>query len=221
MFHGLVSASLRRQRAFSSLSTMSPDVCILGGGPIGCELARIASIAGKDVVVVEKQRAGKLLAAPTGWVSKALRVASRELGESSGKKRVEWPDAFAYCESTAARALAMTSTVFSGPPLGVQIANLEGTASFSGPGEIEVVGQGPDGKETTTRVKAQVFFIATGSKAVRVPDLPWDDPLSQGFLYDSDTIVSIGRTPRHILIQGGGSASTRLRESAKPELNSC
>ena len=68
-------------------------------------------------------------------------------------------------------------------------------------------------EETTTittkphiiTIAAKTVFITTGSKSTRIPTLPWNSSLSsETFLYDSDSIQTIGRIPEHLVIQGGG-----------------
>ena len=46
------------------------------------QVALIASMLGKSVAVAEPR--GCMLAAPTGWVSKALRQCGRDLGAADG-----------------------------------------------------------------------------------------------------------------------------------------
>jgi len=52
------------------------------------------------------------------------------------------------------------------------------------------------------KIIARTVLIATGSCSTRLPSLPWSSDNS--FLYDSDSIKSIGRVPEHLVIQGGG-----------------
>jgi len=85
------------------------DVVILGGGPVGCEVARLASSFGQSVALIEATREGLPLAAPTGWISKALRHGAIELGTPDGSRRVPWERIEKeYIQPTAERALAMT-----------------------------------------------------------------------------------------------------------------
>ena len=183
------------RRALSSLSSRRFDVVVVGGGPVGCEAARLSATLGHKVAVVEATRDGALLAAPTGWVSKALRFASRELGTASGDRRVPWRDVGAYVENTAGRALGKTAAAFAPLVDEGRVEAFAGPATFVGTNKIAV------GDAT---LEAATVFLATGSTGTRVPSLPWDDPAAAEWLYDSDTIMGVGRLPEHVLIQGGG-----------------
>ncbi|KAK7254105.1 glutathione-disulfide reductase [Aureococcus anophagefferens] len=183
------------RRALSSLSIRRFDVVVVGGGPVGCEAARLSATLGHKVAVVEATRDGALLAAPTGWVSKALRFASRELGTASGDRRVPWRDVGAYVENTAGRALGKTAAAFAPLVNEDHVEAFAGPATFVGTNKIAV------GDAT---LEAATVFLATGSTGTRVPSLPWDDPAAAEWLYDSDTIMGVGRLPEHVLIQGGG-----------------
>ncbi|KAH8058202.1 glutathione-disulfide reductase [Aureococcus anophagefferens] len=183
------------RHALSSLSSRRFDVVVVGGGPVGCEAARLSATLGHKVAVVEATRDGALLAAPTGWVSKALRFASRELGTASGDRRVPWRDVGAYVENTAGRALGKTAAAFAPLVDEGRVEAFAGPATFVGTNKIAV------GDAT---LEAATVFLATGSTGTRVPSLPWDDPAAAEWLYDSDTIMGVGRLPEHVLIQGGG-----------------
>ena len=54
-----------------------------------------------------------------------------------------------------------------------------------------------------TVVHAPTIFIATGLASTLLP-LPFDEANATGWIFDSDSIVGIGRVPEHIFIQGGG-----------------
>ena len=76
---------------------------------------------------------------------------------------------------------------------------LAGQAAFVQPNTVSVTG--PNGNLTAS---ADTVFIANGSRGSRIPQLPWDNPLSDKWLYDADSIQDIGRLPEHLVIQGSG-----------------
>jgi len=209
-------------------TTSKFDVVIVGGGPVGCEVARLASSFGQSVALVEATREGLPLAAPTGWISKALRHGAIELGTPDGSRRVPWERIEKeYIQPTAERALAMTqeqmhltnSTInykdsggycmvgetettasTSKTSSKAKISFLKGNAEFDGPQRIKL----NCGGDVDSFVESDTIFLSTGSVGTRVPGLPWNDERADGFLFDSHTIQNIGRLPHHVLIQGGG-----------------
>ena len=64
-------------------------------------------------------------------------------------------------------------------------------------GDHEVVVR--DG-EAERRLRAERVIVATGSRPLRPASVPFDDPS----VFDSETIASIARRPRELLIVGGG-----------------
>ena len=182
------------------------DVLVLGGGPVGSEVALACAMLGKQVAVAEPR--GLLLGAPTGWVSKALRQLGRDHGAPNGTRRVEWEKAEEYLARTAGRALKLTANRFSDAAL---LAGAEwhspqvfkGQARFTGAHSALVEGEGEE-----TLVDFVHAFIAVGSASFRIPSLPWGEPEAAGWLFDGDTIKDIGSVPQKLVVQGGGTIAT-------------
>lgn len=183
------------------------DVLVLGGGPVGSEVALACAMLGKRVAVAEPR--GLLLSAPTGWVSKALRQLGRDHGSPNGTQRVEWEKAEEYLARTAGRALKLTANRFSDAALlageGFHAPEiLKGSGRFVGPHSALVEG----GEEAPVEVAFGNAFIAVGSSSFRLPCLPWGDPEANGWLFDGDSIMNIGRVPQKLVVQGGGTIAT-------------
>ncbi|KAA8500025.1 Glutathione reductase, chloroplastic [Porphyridium purpureum] len=168
-------------------------------------MAYLAGLAGKKIAIVEPR--GRLLAAPTGWVSKVLREAGRELGSKDASRRADWGRVLSdFLEPTAQRAFALTDRTLEqlhAVSTACSVSILKGRAKFTGEMQVQVV-DGSDEREPQRTVRAGSIFIATGSLANRLASLPWSSSRADGFLFDSDTIQSVGRLPRHVAIQGAG-----------------
>ncbi|CAH0367780.1 unnamed protein product [Pelagomonas calceolata] len=205
----MASRAHRLVRRLSSAAS-SYDALVIGGGPVGTEIARLGGLIGLDVAVVDPR--GALLAAPTGYVSKVLLDVSNCAERNSRVVPREWTHAKYALDATAVRALAMTADLFQDSSVGADVVAgrtefaptvIQGRAAFkgrdaSGSYEVQVHGAAP------TVVHAPTVFIATGSASTRLPSLPFDEANATGWIFDSDSIVGIGRVPEHIFIQGGG-----------------
>lgn len=196
----------RATRASAAAASREVDVLVLGGGPIGSEVAITCAMLGKRVAVAEPR--GLLLAAPTGWVSKALRQLGRDHGAPDGSRRVDWAMADEYLTKTAGRALKLTANRFSDAALvagdGYHAPEIiKGSARFVGAHSALV-----DSGEEALEVSFANAFIAVGSSSFRLDGLPWDDANAAGWLFDGDTIKDIGRVPRSLVVQGGGTIAT-------------
>ncbi|KAA8491633.1 Soluble pyridine nucleotide transhydrogenase [Porphyridium purpureum] len=182
------------------------DVLVVGGGPVGTHIAYLAGLAGKRIGIVEPR--GRLLAAPTGWVSKVFREAGRELGSKDASHRADWQRVVdEFLLPTAERAFALTDRTVeqlkavSGT---CSVTIIKGKAEFSGPMQLTVTDESAETASPPVLLRASSIFLAIGSLANRLPSLPWSDPLADGFLFDSDTIMNVGRLPHHVAIQGAG-----------------
>ena len=198
--------ALKRSVAAAAAASREVDVLVMGGGPVGAEVALSCAMLGRRVAVADPR--GLMLAAPTGWVSKALRQLGRDHGAPDGSRRVDWAIAEEYLAKTAGRALKLTANRFRDAELisgeGFEAPQvIKGSARFVGPHSALV-----DGGEGETQVSFAHAFIAVGSKSFRLPALPWNEPESAGWLYDGDTIQGIGRVPRNLVVQGGGTIAT-------------
>ena len=175
------------------------------------QVALIASMLGKSVAVAEPR--GCLLAAPTGWVSKALRQCGRDLGAADGAVPVPWAEAERYLAKTAGRALNLTANKFRDAAAFAGCDGefrepevLAGPARFLSPSSALVGDSESDAGGV--EVEYRNAFICVGSTSLRLPFLPWAEGEAVSWLYDGDTIKDIGRVPSHLVIQGGGTIST-------------
>ena len=123
----------------------------------------------------------------------------------------EWTHAKYALDATAVRALAMTADLFQDSSVGADVVAgrtefaptvIQGRAAFNGPRRVGRL-RGPGARRRADRrARADVIFVATGLGLTRLPPLRRGE--RHGLIFDSDSIVGIGRVPEHIFIQGGG-----------------
>jgi NAD(P) transhydrogenase len=179
------------------------DLVVIGSGPAGEWGAVQAALAGKRVVVVEKEPVLGGTAANTGTIpSKTLRETALHLSglKARGLYSVETTlrheatvSDFLYRE----RRVKGTERERIGQNLqrhGVQL--LQGTGSLVDAHTVAV--RRRDGTET--RLRGDFILVATGSSPYRPPLYPFGDPR----IHDSDEILDIGRLPNSMVVVGGG-----------------
>lgn len=166
------------------------DVLILGGGPAGASAVSICAWLGKRVCVIEPR--GCLYPAPTGAVSKILRMCGILHGNVFGEKVVPWSTVKEYLHATVDRVQRLPLPHDSASVDGLTV--LQGSAQFVDPHCVKILNDSPQDFEKT--VSADVIICATGSTAAKLPRVPFDGR----FVFHSDDIVQINRTPHKILI---------------------
>ena len=161
---------------------------------------------------------GCMLAAPTGWVSKALRQVGRDQGAPDGSRRVSWGEAERYLSKTATRAMKLTANRFREAKVlagggkaqfFTQPEVVTGRARFLSPTSALVVNEDAAGQSRyrPAEVHFETAFIAVGSSSLRLGSLPWEAGEAAKWLYDGDTVRNIERVPDRLVIQGGGTIS--------------
>jgi NAD(P) transhydrogenase len=177
------------------------DLIVIGSGPGGEKGAAQAAYFGKKVALIERAPRFGGAVANTGIPGKAMRETALYLSGLRGRDlhgvRLSYDgtvtaDAFMHRGGVVREALS-----------GWVWTNLErhhvdvyrGVASFVDAHTVKVVDPG-----TETLLGAERVLIATGSRPIRPPMIPFDDPR----VYDSDTILKMMRLPRSLTIIGGG-----------------
>ncbi|MEZ4454242.1 MAG: Si-specific NAD(P)(+) transhydrogenase [Nannocystaceae bacterium] len=178
------------------------DVIVIGSGPGGEGAAMKAAKAGRRVAMIEKYR--QVGGGCTHWAtipSKALRHAVRTLhdlrqsrifGDLVAQHQVTFPELLRSANSVIDRQASMRRDFYARN----HVRLIQGRARFVDPHAIEVVQD--DGN--TLRLGARAFVIATGSRPYRPPDVDFSHPR----IFDSDTILTLDRTPSSITIYGAG-----------------
>jgi pyruvate/2-oxoglutarate dehydrogenase complex dihydrolipoamide dehydrogenase (E3) component len=176
---------------------LSPDICVVGGGPGGIAAALAAAAEGVSVVLVEKGRLGGTNLVSGAVPSKALLAAAEvyealragpALGITGAPLQVNFGkvrDHIVAATEAIARNVSLERLTVAG------IKVIAGEARFANPGMV-VVGE--------TAITARRFVLAVGSVPA-MPDFPGLNTVetmtfAEGF--------ELGRPPAHLLILGAG-----------------
>jgi NAD(P) transhydrogenase len=178
------------------------DVIVIGSGPGGEGAAMQATKLGKNVAVVE--RFAKIGGGCTHWAtipSKALRhaifqmtsIVSNKLFRDAGVSvALSFPELRRTAASVIERQVEMRLGFYERNSVPV----FHGQGRFCNSHKLEVLDQFGGRRELT----ADAFVIAAGTRPYRPPDIDFDHPR----VFDSDTILNLGYTPRSITIYGAG-----------------
>jgi NAD(P) transhydrogenase len=178
------------------------DVLVIGSGPAGESAAIAAAKAGKQVAVVENRSLVGGSCAHKGTIpSKSLRHVVkqiinfktdslfREIGDS---RRLTFPRVLASAARVIPKQVELHTAFYVRNRVDVHIGN----ASFIDAHTVRLAL--PDGANET--LTATDIIIATGSRPYRPENVDFNHPR----IYDSDTILEMQHTPRHIIIYGAG-----------------
>eukprot|EP00928_Gymnodinium_smaydae_P001984 TRINITY_DN10705_c1_g2_i2.p1 TRINITY_DN10705_c1_g2~~TRINITY_DN10705_c1_g2_i2.p1 ORF type:complete len:1548 (-),score=352.87 TRINITY_DN10705_c1_g2_i2:71-4570(-) len=170
------------------------DLVVLGGGPAGLRAAEEAASRGARVAVVDPKPA--LSGAPTGAHSKCLR-------EAVLKGAKTWEEV----SHVLSRTIKNAETKAASSVHTFHIEFLRGWGSILDENRLQFTPVEDDAETNATGASRELatgaIIIATGSKANRFPPTKFDLP----GVYDSDTISTISRIPRNLVVQGAGIVS--------------
>jgi pyruvate/2-oxoglutarate dehydrogenase complex dihydrolipoamide dehydrogenase (E3) component len=186
--------------------TLTPDICILGGGPGGLSVAAAAAAFGVPTVLIERGKMGGDCL-NTGCVpSKSLLAAARraELMRNAGLFGlnvqgigVDFAKVHDHVHSViAALAPADSRERFTG--LGVRV--------------IRQHGQFKDRNTVTAgdaEIRARRFVIATGS----VPAVPPIPGLDDGPFLTNENVFDLKERPEHLIVIGAGPVGLELAQA--------
>ena len=184
---------------------LTPDICVIGGGPGGLSVAAAAAAFGVPTVLVEGRRMGGDCL-NTGCVpSKALLAAARRaemmrsaklFGVDVGDVAVHFADVHRRVHSVIA-AVAPTDSRERFTGLGVRVIHAHATFKDRATvmaGDVEV--------------RARRFVIATGSS----PALPPIPGLDSGPYLTNESVFDLTERPEHLIIIGGGAVGLELAQ---------
>jgi pyruvate/2-oxoglutarate dehydrogenase complex dihydrolipoamide dehydrogenase (E3) component len=192
--------------ATSEALTLTPDLCVIGGGSGGLAAAEAARALGASVVLCERGRLGGSLLHAGAFPAAALAAAAAhaEAMRSAPKFGIaadEPKPNFRRVHDAIAETIAGVAPDHAAArleALGVEIVT--GSAVFAGPDAVSVEG---------TTIRARRFVIATGSRPV-VPAIPG---LAAVPYFTTDSILDNTRKLTHLVIVGGGPAALELAQA--------
>jgi dihydrolipoamide dehydrogenase len=181
--------------------TMHAEVLVLGGGPGGYTAAFRAADLGKQVILVERYPTLGGVCLNVGCIpSKALLHTAQIIHEA--KEASEFGVRFGAPEIDLDQIRGFKDKVVRTLTGGLdalakqrKVTVVQGTGRFAGDHGMQV--ETADGPVT---VRFDHAIIAAGSRAVKLPGFPNDDPR----LMDSTDALALQDVPKRLLIVGGG-----------------
>ncbi len=178
------------------------DVVVIGAGPAGAAAAELAGVLGYTVALAERDVVGGTVVTSGGAPTKAFREAAAYL--SAFEKEKTYGVALSAPPEVMYPAIRDRAREVSEQLRQATLERLSerGVQLVSGEGRLDadhaVMVTASDG--TQRRLQAGRVIIATGSRPLRPPGVPFDDP----FVADSETVADMTHMPRELLIVGGG-----------------
>ena len=186
--------------------TLTPDVCIVGGGSGGLVVASGAAQLGLSVVLIERSKMGGDCLNHGCVPSKALIAAGKAaqaqrsgapFGVAPVEPKVDFAKVMDHVAGVIA-AIAPNDSVERFEKLGARVLKEE--ARFVGPHELQA---GPH------RIRARRIVLATGSRPATLPipglaDVPY---------LDNESVFTNRACPAHLLIIGGGAIGLEMAQA--------
>ena len=191
------------------METLTPDVCVIGGGSGGLTVAATAAAFGVPVVLVEEARLGGdcLYAGcvPSKSFIAAARHAhavaqARRFGVSALGVEVDFARVHAHIAEVIA-AIAPNDSKERYRGLGVRL--VEGVARFRDARTVTVADE--------IEIRARRFVIATGSS----PSLPPIPGLDAVPYLTNETVFDLTRRPEHLIVIGAGPQGLELAQALR------
>ena len=186
--------------------TLTPDICVIGGGPGGLSVAAAAAAFGVPTVLVERGKMGGDCL-NTGCVpSKALLAAA--------KRAEAIRNAGAFGINVQAPVINFAKVHDHVHSIIAALAPVDSAERFSGLG-VRVIrehGQFKDRNTVTAgdfEIRARRFVIATGS-APAVPPIPG---LDSGPFLTNENVFDLKERPEHLIVIGAGPVGLEMAQA--------
>lgn len=179
------------------------DLIVIGSGPAGRRAAIQAAKLGKDVLVVERGRRVGGVSVHTGTIpSKTLRETALNL--SGWRERGFYGRSYRVKQDISADDLRTRLHITLGHEVEVlehqfarnQVTTLAGEAKFQDAKTVEVTGE----EGEVFHFTADFFLLAVGT----VPFKPDYVPFDGISVFESDSILELGKLPRSLAVIGAG-----------------
>jgi NAD(P) transhydrogenase len=164
------------------------EMVIIGSGPSGQRAAVQAAKLGKSVLVVERDWIG-------GSCLNTGTIPSKTLREAALNSSLENPTHFDEVMKRKFWVIEEETKLISDQLKRNNVDFKQGLASFLSPHRIKI--ESPTG---TITVDAKFIVIATGTRPVRPPEIPFNDH----HIFDSDTVLNVLSKPASLAVVGAG-----------------
>ena len=183
------------------VSDITAQLVVLGAGPGGYTAAFRAADLGLDVMLVERHAALGGVCLNVGCIpSKALLHAAQVVTEAEsmaahgvafGKPKIDISKLAAYKQDVVGRLTGGLAQLAKQRKVRV----VRGEAAFTSPNTLAVTTE--EGEKV---VGFESAIIAAGSRVMKLPGFPWDDPR----IWDSTDALALQGVPKRLLVVGGG-----------------
>ena len=181
--------------------TYDTDVLVLGSGPGGYTAAFRAADLGKRVTLVERSPVLGGVCLNVGCIpSKAMLHLAEVLGEIEGlaDKGIALGEPSFDLEKMRGFKSGVVARLTKGlagmaEKRGVTV--VQGTGTLTGPHALAV-----EGEAGAREITFESAILAAGSRASRIPGIPYDDPR----VWDSTAALELREIPQRLLVIGGG-----------------
>lgn len=181
---------------------MKTQLVVIGAGPAGYSAAFRAADLGQEVVIVEKHATLGGVCLNVGCIpSKALLHVAKiieeaegvsEHGITFGKPQIELDKVRGWKE----KVISQLTGGLAGMAKMRKVKVVQGVAKFTAANTLAVTAK--DG--AVTNLTFDNAIIAAGSRPVKLPFIPHDDPR----VWDSTDALELKEVPKRLLIMGGG-----------------